>query len=566
MLYILYMNKTCDFLVIGSGIAGISFAIHAAKYGSVVLITKKQDSDSNTNYAQGGIACVLNSNDSFESHINDTVVAGAGLCDNEAVKIMVSEGPARILELLDYGAQFSVVNGGSAEMSDNAESKNPYNLHLGREGGHSADRIVHARDLTGRELEAKLLKKLRELKNISILENHCAIELITGHHIKNAANQYECFGAYVLDSVNRHIFAVSAKVTCLASGGAGRVYLHSTNPSIATGDGVAMAYRAGAKVANMEFIQFHPTTLFHEKANSFLISEALRGYGAVLRNAAGEEFMKKYHPQGPLAPRDIVARAIDNEMKVSGLPCVYLDVTHKDNESTVAHFPNIYDKCLSFGIDITQHLIPVVPAAHYMCGGVVVDYCGNTDIENLYACGETASTGVHGANRLASNSLLEALVFSYRAAVNASKRLHNCRKISAEDIPQWDDSGTTDFEEWILLSHNLQEIQSVMWDYVGIVRSNLRLGRALRRINLLEKEIEDFYKRTKITPQLLELRNIVTTAKLIIVSALKRKESRGLHYTTDYPEQNKRGWKKNTILSNRRKSPASTGLMSCTQL
>ncbi|MCL2689346.1 MAG: L-aspartate oxidase [Chitinispirillia bacterium] len=559
------MNKTCDFLVIGSGIAGISFAIHAAKYGSVVLITKKQDSDSNTNYAQGGIACVLNSNDSFESHIDDTVIAGAGLCDNEAVKIMVNEGPARILELLDYGAQFSLDDDDKAKTSENTDSKNPYNFHLGREGGHSANRIVHARDLTGKELETKLLKKLRELKNIIILENHCAIELITGHHIKTAANQYKCFGAYVLDSVNRHIFAVSAKVTCLASGGAGRVYLHSTNPSIATGDGVAMAYRAGAKVANMEFIQFHPTTLFHEKANSFLISEALRGYGAVLRNAAGDEFMKRYHPQASLAPRDIVARAIDNEMKVSGLPCVYLDVTHKDAQATIAHFPNIYNRCMAFGIDITKNLIPVVPAAHYMCGGVVVDYCGNTDIENLYACGETASTGVHGANRLASNSLLEALVFSYRAAINASKRIEGCHQINAENIPIWDDSGTTDFEEWILLSHNLWEIQSVMWDYVGIVRSNLRLNRAMRRINLLEKEIEDFYKRTKITHQLLELRNVVTTAKLIIVSALKRKESRGLHYTTDYPEQNKRGWKKNTILSNRSKSPHSTGLMECTQ-
>jgi L-aspartate oxidase len=408
-----------------------------------------------------------------------------------------------------------------------------------------------------------LLRKLRELDNVAILENHCAVELITGHHVKSAPNQYECFGAYVLDSVNRNIFSVRAKITCLASGGAGRAYLHSTNPSIATGDGVAMAYRAGAKIANMEFIQFHPTTLFHEKANSFLISEALRGYGAVLRDAHGQEFMQKYHALGSLAPRDIVARAIDNEMKISGLPCVYLDVRHKDAKETAAHFPNICGQCLKFGIDITKDLIPVVPAAHYMCGGVAVDYYGNTGIENLYACGETACTGVHGANRLASNSLLEALVFSHRAVIDSAARLNNCRAVGVGDIPDWDDRGTSDVEEWILLSHNMREIQSVMWDYVGIVRSNLRLNRALRRINLLEKEIEDFYKRARITPQLLELRNVVTTAKLIIVSALKRKESRGLHYTTDYPRLNDKNWRKDTVISNRRKAPGGTGLMKC---
>ena len=553
------INKTCDFLVIGSGIAGVSFAINAARHGSVVVITKKQDSYSNTNHAQGGIACVLGGDDSFESHIADTLTAGAGLCDKMAVKILVEEGPARIRELLDYGARFSAGGAGGAD----GAGANTYGLHLGREGGHSVNRIVHAKDLTGRELEMTLLRKLRELKNVTILENHCAIELITGHHVMCAPNQYECFGAYVLDSVNRAIFSVGAKVTCLASGGAGRAYLHSTNPPIATGDGVAMAYRAGAQVSNMEFIQFHPTTLFHEKAESFLISEALRGYGAVLRGADGQEFMQKYHPQGSLAPRDIVARAIDNEMKISGLPCVYLDVRHRDARETASCFPNIHDRCLAFGIDITRDLIPVVPAAHYMCGGVAVDYWGNTGIESLYACGETACTGVHGANRLASNSLLEALVFSYRAVTDAAARLGRCRQIRAGDIPDWDDRGTLDVDEWILLSHNLREIQSVMWDYVGIVRSGLRLNRALRRINLLEKEIEDFYKRAKITPPLLELRNIVTTAKLIIVSALKRKESRGLHYTTDYPRQKDRNFCKNTVISNRRKAPNSTGLMTC---
>ncbi|MFW6244532.1 MAG: L-aspartate oxidase [Fibrobacterota bacterium] len=546
------MNLTCDFLVIGSGIAGISYAIQAARFGSVVMITKKRDSESNTNYAQGGVACVLNSNDSFESHIEDTLNAGAGLCDQEAVRILVEEGPMRIQELLDYGAQFS----------KEEDSNNPYGLHLGKEGGHSSNRIVHAKDLTGKELERTLLKKLRELQNVTILENHCAIELITGHHVKSARNQYKCFGAYIFDSLERSIFSVRAKVTCLATGGAGRVYLHTTNPAIATGDGVAMAYRAGAQVANMEFIQFHPTTLYHEKADSFLISEALRGYGAVLRNASEEEFMWRYHPMGSLAPRDIVARAIDNEMKMSGAPYVYLDVRHKKAQNTMNFFPNIYNQCKKYGIDITQDLIPVVPAAHYMCGGILVDYWGNSGIENLYACGETACTGVHGANRLASNSLLEALVFSHRAVVDSSQKLKGISLIDELEIPVWDDKGTHDFEEWILLSHNFQEIQSVMWDYVGIVRSDLRLNRALRRIRLLQKEIESFYKRARITSQLLELRNIVTTAELIILSALKRKESRGLHYTTDHPNQNDR-LKRNTILSNRGKARNATGLPAC---
>jgi L-aspartate oxidase len=534
------MNNNCDFLVIGSGIAGLCYAINAAKYGSVILITKKNDTESNTNYAQGGIACVLDNSDTFESHITDTLNTGKGLCNDEAVTILVQEGPSRIKDLVDWGVNFS----------KNNSDKNPYKLHLGKEGGHSENRIVHANDLTGKEVEETLLHQVRENKAITVYEHHCAIDLITDYHIsRKSSSKTRCYGAYVLDSITKSIFAIQSKIVCLATGGAGKVYLHTTNPEIATGDGVAIAYRAGAIISNMEFIQFHPTTLFHEKANSFLISEALRGFGAVLRDVSGKEFMDKYHPMKSLAPRDTVARAIDNEMKISGEPCVFLDIRHAPAAKTRAHFPNIYAQCKKFGIDITKELIPVVPAAHYICGGIKVDTFGKSSIENLYACGEVACTGVHGANRLASNSLLEALVYSKRASDNAGLRIPFIRHISPEIIPSWDDSGTIDNEEWILLSHNFKEIQSVMWDYVGIVRSNVRLGRALRRIQLLEKEIDNFYRRTKVTARLLELRNIVTTAKLIVTSAIQRKESRGLHYTTDFPNQNDRYWKKDTLLS-----------------
>ncbi|HEX3020238.1 MAG TPA: L-aspartate oxidase [Chitinispirillaceae bacterium] len=534
------MNECCDFLVIGSGIAGLCFAIRASRFGKVIMITKKQDTDSNTNYAQGGIACVLDPQDSFENHIRDTLTTGKDLCNEESVRILVEEGPQRIKELLEWGVNFS----------KSEKETNPYHLHLGKEGGHSVNRIIHAHDLTGREVEKNLLRQARESKSIRILEHHSAIDLITTHHLcRTQITRNRCYGAYILDDLTRTIFAIQAKVTCLATGGAGKVYLHTTNPDIATGDGIAMAYRSGALIANMEFIQFHPTTLFHEKANSFLISEALRGHGAILRNASGAEFMEKYHPMKSLAPRDIVAQAIDKEMKLSGEPCVFLDIRHSPAEATIKHFPNIYARCKEFGIDITKDLIPVVPAAHYLCGGIKVDTFGRTSIDNLYACGEVSCTGVHGANRLASNSLLEALVYSRRAADFSSEQLQSIKHVPSQSIPSWDDSGTIDNEEWILLAHNFKEIQSIMWDYVGIVRSNIRLHRALRRINLLEKEIDDFYKRTRITAQLLELRNIVTTAKLIVISAIKRKESRGLHYTTDYPEQNNRYWKHDTVIS-----------------
>jgi L-aspartate oxidase len=422
-------------------------------------------------------------------------------------------------------------------------------LELGREGGHSFNRIAHARDLTGKEIESTLLKKVRRTPNIRLYENHYAVDLVTTHHLPGLSQHTTCYGAYVLDTTHRRIFAVSSRVTMLATGGTGQVYLHTTNPAIATGDGLAAAYRAGACIANMEFIQFHPTTLYHPDANSFLISEALRGYGAVLRNARGAEFMNRYHPMKSLAPRDIVARAIDNEMKLSGSPCVYLDIRKADGAVTRRRFPTIYARCRQYGIDITSDLIPVVPAAHYICGGIKVDICGNTTIANLYACGEVSCTGVHGANRLASNSLLEAVVFSRRAAVDASAKLGSIRRVRYSKIPQWDDSGTFDTEEWVLLRHNVHEIKTVMWDYVGIVRSNVRLERALRRIRLLESETENYYRRTKITPELLELRNIVIVAKLIVLSAVKRRESRGLHYTTDYPSLDDLRWKKDTLIT-----------------
>jgi L-aspartate oxidase len=537
------MKTSCDFLVIGSGIGGLSFAIQAAKIGSVIMITKKSDSESNTNYAQGGIACVLDPKDSFENHIRDTLVAGAGLCNEEAVRILVSEGPQRIEELITWGTHFST----------SKRSQAPHHLELGREGGHSMNRIVHTKDLTGHDVEEALLKQLRTMRSVTMYENHCAVELITNHNVRQrlGGKTDRCYGSYVLDTRKRAIFSVQSKITCLSTGGCGRVYLHTTNPEIATGDGIAMAYRAGAIIENMEFIQFHPTTLYHERGNSFLISEALRGFGAVLKDSRGVEFMNRYHPMKSLAPRDIVARAIDKEMKRSGDSCVYLDVRHIPARRIREHFPHIYGRCREFGIDITRDLIPVVPAAHYMCGGIRVDTHGHSTITNLYACGEASCTGIHGANRLASNSLLEALVFSRRAIDHAAGRLGGILPVEPGRIPAWDDSGTIDNEEWVLLSHNITEIQSVMWDYVGIVRSNLRLQRAMRRISFLDQEIENFYKRTKITPRLLELRNIVTAAKLIVMSAIRRHESRGLHYTTDFPKQNDRYWKRNTVCISR---------------
>lgn len=532
------MPRHCDFLVIGSGIAGLSYAIHAAQFGSVVVITKKKRQESNTNHAQGGIACVLDTGDSFDSHCNDTLIAGAGLCNREAVETMVREGPERILELVAWGTHFS----------RSEKKSNRFRFHLGKEGGHSLSRIVHADDLTGREVERALLKRLRTLANVAMLENHAAVELITNHHLKIRRTRDRCCGAYVFDKATRTTVPIQAKTTCITTGGVGQVYAHTTNPDIATGDGIAMAYRAGAVIANMEFIQFHPTTLFCPGANSFLISEAVRGYGGILKDSKGHEFMDSYHPMASLAPRDIVARAIDDIMKKTGSTCVYLDIRHKNATETRRRFPNINAKCRELGLDITREMVPVVPAAHYLCGGIKVDLEGRTSLDGLLACGEASCTGVHGANRLASNSLLEAVVFSRRAAYCAAKTLSSAPPVKLDTIPRWDDSGTVDTEEWILLEHNFSEIKSIMWDYVGIVRSNLRLRRALRRINLLVREIESYYKRTRISPELLELRNLAANARLIITSALKRKESRGLHYTTDYPPRNDQRWLHDTRL------------------
>lgn len=514
-----------DFLVIGSGSAGLGYALKVADYGKVALITKDSKDEANTSYAQGGIASVLDHHDSYENHIQDTLTAGAGLCKKEAVELIVHKGPDMIRQLVEWGAKFTQENG---------------ELHLGREGGHSHHRIVHAADMTGREIQRVLVEQVHKHPNIEVFEHHQALELLTEHHLGKYVTRYDhihCFGAYVLDQKNSHVHRVLAKTTLLATGGAGQVYQHTTNPPVATGDGIAMAHRAKARIANMEFIQFHPTSLYLPDSRSFLISEAVRGFGASLLNSDGERFMERYDERKELAPRDIVARAIDDQLKKRGDSNVYLDITHLDTDKAKESFPNIYQHCLKNGIDFTRKPIPVVPAAHYICGGVKTDLNGKTSINGLFAVGEVAATGVHGANRLASNSLLEALVFADRAANKAARYKD---RVDFEDrIPQWDESDTRNMDEWVLISHNKQELQSIMWDYVGIVRSNLRLERAMRRVQLLYEEVEDFYQRTKVSVPLCELRNLIGVGSLIIRSAMKRRESRGLHYTTDYPKSSK---------------------------
>ncbi|MBN2397640.1 MAG: L-aspartate oxidase [Deltaproteobacteria bacterium] len=531
------MEKAYDFLVLGSGIAGLSFAIKVADLGSVAVVTKKNKVESNTNYAQGGIAAVIDNDDSFESHIQDTLKSGAGLCKEDVVRFVVTEGPERIRELIEWGVQFTKTKN---------SQENAYDL--GREGGHSRRRVLHAGDLTGREVERALIEKATSKKNITIYENFFAIDLIRRSDlIDDEEVRDRCLGAYVFDVDRDVVHTFRAKFIMLATGGSGKVYLITTNPDIATGDGVAMAYRAGAEIANMGFIQFHPTCLYHPEAKSFLISEAVRGEGGVLRLKDGFTFMEKYHPMKSLAPRDVVAQAIDTELKKSGDEYVHLDITHRDREFLMERFPYIYGRCLEFGIDMAVDPIPVVPAAHYQCGGVLVNPFGETTIEGLFASGEVACTGLHGANRLASNSLLESVVFAHRSFKRAQELLP-----TAEDdtisIPPWDPKGATESDESIVVSNNWEEIRMCMWNYVGIVRSNKRLERAKRRIDMIMGEIEEYYHNFTITTNLLELRNIATVASIIIECSRLRKESRGLHYNLDYPDRDDVNWLRDTVV------------------
>lgn len=535
------MEKSTDFLVIGSGIAGLSFALKAATLGNVVLITKKSKIDTATNLAQGGIAAVLAKNDSFEMHVQDTLTAGAGLCHEDVVNMVVKKGPERLEELISLGVAF------------NRQESDPDHLDLGKEGGHSARRIAHACDMTGHEIETALLAKAANTPNISIIEDHMAVDLLIGSKAAPRLQQEEgkdrCLGAYVLDRNTGSIDTVQAKATILCSGGAGKVYLYTTNPDIATGDGVAMAYRAGATVANLEFVQFHPTCLYHPKSKNFLISEAVRGEGGHLIDEKGNPFMHKYDSRGDLATRDMVARAIDTEMKASGDDSVYLDISHKPAAFLTKRFPNIYKTCLSYGIDMTKEPIPVVPAAHYMCGGVVTDMMGRSSISNLYALGETACTGLHGGNRLASNSLLEAVVFAHQAFLQCREEWPRLRSEKVPPLPPWSSGNAERIEECILISHTWDQVRRLMWNYVGIVRSTKRLLLVQERLAPIIKEVQQHYHDYLLTSDLIELRNIVLVAQLIVRSALMRKESRGLHYTLDYPDQLADMYKKDTLLT-----------------
>lgn len=528
--------KQYDFVVIGSGVAGLTFARHAAARGSVAIITKRGGADSNTAYAQGGVACVTSGEDSFDLHVRDTLIAGAGLCDEAVVRQIVTEGPERIRELMELGVHFD-----ERELEDGHRE-----IDLTKEGGHSKRRILHSADLTGKEIERALLEAVRRNPAIDMLENHMAIDLITTGKL-GYATEDRALGVYVLDEATGKVETVRSDRIVLATGGCGKVYLYTTNPDVATGDGVAMAWRAGATIANMEFIQFHPTCLFHPEAKSFLISEAVRGEGGILLNAKGKRFMEKVDPRLELAPRDIVARAIDAEMKRTGAKCVYLDISHKPAEFTRTHFPNIHETCLKYGIDITKQPIPVVPAAHYQCGGVKSDIHGSTTLKGLFAIGEVASTGLHGANRLASNSLLEGLVLAKRAF---DKAVTVDYSTTYEDyvLPDWLSGNVQDVDELVVIYHNWDEIRRLMWDYVAIVRTDKRLQRAATRLRNLRREIQEFYWNFKLNTDLLELRNLCTVAGLIVDSALARKESRGLNFNLDYPGTDDLRWKKDTLV------------------
>jgi L-aspartate oxidase len=526
------MKNPTDVLIIGSGIGGLSTAIQIATKRpdlQITVLTKTVEHESNTRYAQGGVAAVWNEGmDSFEKHIEDTLDAGDGICDLDTVRIVVTEGPQRVREIIEWGTRFDK-NSGNADYD------------LGREGGHSENRILHYKDLTGWEIQRALIAKADEFANIAVLEHYFAIDIITQHHLGHIITRLTpgiaCFGAYALNKHTGKIETFLARMTVVSTGGAGQVYRNTTNPVIASGDGIAMVYRAKGWVENMEFVQFHPTALYNPAGENpvFLVSEAVRGFGGILKNRHGEEFMHKYDPRKSLAPRDIVARAIDNEMKLHGEECMFLDCRHLESNAFIAHFPTIYDKCMSIGIDPMKDMIPVVPACHYMCGGIQTDELGRTNISHLYAVGECTSTGLHGANRLASNSLLEALVFGYRAGTDILRHIDSVAL--QQEIPNWNASGTTDPAEMVLITQSTKELKEIMSSYVGIVRTNVRLKRAMDRLELLYRETEDLYHSTTISPQLCELRNLITIAYLITRSASMRRESRGLHFNTDFPEK-----------------------------
>jgi len=521
--------RSFDVIVIGSGLAGQSLALRLADSHRVAIVTKRSIDDTATHYAQGGIAAVLDSADSVESHIQDTFAAGAGLCDPQATRFVVEHGRTAIDWLIEQGVPFT---------------RDARGYHLTREGGHSMRRVIHVADATGAAVQRTLSDKVRAHPNITVLERHIAVDLITGSKLGLADNR--CWGAYVLDIDAERVLTLGAPHTVVASGGAGKAYLFTSNPDTATGDGIAMAWRAGCRVANLEFIQFHPTCLYHPRAKSFLITEAMRAEGGILRLPDGTRFMPAHDERAELAPRDIVARAIDHEMKKRGLDCVYLDMTHKGEAFLLEHFPNIHARCLELGIDIAKEPIPVVPAAHYTCGGIVVDLAARTDLPGLYALGEASCTGLHGANRLASNSLLECLVYSEAAAADIRRQ----KPHKAPKLPHWDESRVTDADEEVVISHNWDELRRFMWDYVGIVRTTKRLERARHRIRLLEREIDEFYANFRVSNDLIELRNLVLTAHLIVACALRRKESRGLHFSRDFPNLLPKA--RNTILTPRR--------------